>query len=497
MYCNGRKEFHGSRLRVVVVSSVFAVMAAGCSADIMRFDPPVLGFKNQSGGPPPERLPADDPLYAEPAPGGRDGLAPDDRPEPLPSRDYSRTELPPASVPERRHTQAPFDERRERTRVALAPEPAPTRSAPTYTPEPAYQPRKSGEVTVQAGDTLYGLARRHGVSVAELKAANGLTTNVIQPGQTLSLHPRSGRVALDQSRQEPLRRGQPPRTVTRPITSADENTYTVQPGDSLYAISRQTGVRVAALKSINNIADARRLRPGTVLNLREGGAPSRFDTYRSETRETARVEPPRLEPRGSRSFSAPVAPRSDERAPDETPASITEPRILNPNPRSTNTRSVRSVPITINEEPTKAAGLPQKSEAAPPPLTAPASKFRWPAKGRIVRGFGLRPDGTKNDGVDIAVPFGADVHAAESGVVAYAGDELQGYGNLVLIRHEGGWVTAYAHNEELLVKRGDTVARGQVIAKAGKTGNAKQPVVHFELRQGAKPVDPLPHLAQL
>ena len=92
------------------------------------------------------------------------------------------------------------------------------------------------------------------------------------------------------------------------------------------------------------------------------------------------------------------------------------------------------------------------------------------------------------------MPQGTDVHAAESGRVAYAGNELKGYGNLVLIRHDNGWVSAYAHADQILVKRDDVVKRGQVIAKAGKTGTVDQPQLHFELRQGAKPVDPLPHM---
>ena len=128
---------------------------------------------------------------------------------------------------------------------------------------------------------------------------------------------------------------------------------------------------------------------------------------------------------------------------------------------------------------------------------AAATKFRWPVKGKVIASFGARTDGTHNDGVNVAVPQGTEVHAAEQGTVAYAGSELKGYGNLVLLRHESGWVTAYAHNDELLVKRGDKVTRGQTIAKAGKTGTVDQPQVHFELRQGQKPVDPTPHMEKM
>jgi murein DD-endopeptidase MepM/ murein hydrolase activator NlpD len=122
------------------------------------------------------------------------------------------------------------------------------------------------------------------------------------------------------------------------------------------------------------------------------------------------------------------------------------------------------------------------------------NSFRWPVQGRIISEFGTKPDGGHNDGINVAVPIGTSVKAAENGVVAYAGDELKGYGNLVLIRHSNNWVSAYAHNDEILVKRGDQVRRGQVIAKAGRTGQVNQPQLHFELRKGSRPVDPTKYM---
>ncbi|HLY00671.1 MAG TPA: M23 family metallopeptidase, partial [Roseiarcus sp.] len=120
-------------------------------------------------------------------------------------------------------------------------------------------------------------------------------------------------------------------------------------------------------------------------------------------------------------------------------------------------------------------------------------EFRWPARGRIIQGF--KAGG--NDGINISVPSGTSVRAAENGVVVYAGDGLKGYGNLVLIKHPNGFVTAYGNNEELDVKRGETVKRGQVIAKSGDTGNVNSPQLHFELRKGSTPVDPTSYLAGL
>ena len=120
-------------------------------------------------------------------------------------------------------------------------------------------------------------------------------------------------------------------------------------------------------------------------------------------------------------------------------------------------------------------------------------EFRWPARGRIIQGF--KAGG--NDGINISVPAGTSVRAAESGVVVYSGDGLKGYGNLVLIKHPNGFVTAYGNNGELDVKRGDQVKRGQVIAKSGDTGNVNAPQLHFELRKGSTPVDPTNYLAGL
>jgi murein DD-endopeptidase MepM/ murein hydrolase activator NlpD len=139
------------------------------------------------------------------------------------------------------------------------------------------------------------------------------------------------------------------------------------------------------------------------------------------------------------------------------------------------------------------ASLQPASTAAAAPSDSANPEFRWPARGRVIQGFGS----SGNDGINIAVPEGTQVKAAENGVVAYAGSELKGYGNLVLIRHPNGFVTAYANNGAINVKRGDTVKRGQTIALSGQSGNVSSPQLHFELRKGSKPVDPSSYLAGL
>jgi murein DD-endopeptidase MepM/ murein hydrolase activator NlpD len=141
---------------------------------------------------------------------------------------------------------------------------------------------------------------------------------------------------------------------------------------------------------------------------------------------------------------------------------------------------------------TEVAALPAQLEPAPGPRGG--ERFLWPVKGKVISSFGPKKGGLNNDGINIAAPEGASVVAADNGVVAYAGNELRGFGNLLLIRHADGWVTAYAHNEKLLVKRGEKVKRGQTVAQIGRTGNVSAPQLHFEIRRGTDPVDPLKYL---
>jgi murein DD-endopeptidase MepM/ murein hydrolase activator NlpD len=142
----------------------------------------------------------------------------------------------------------------------------------------------------------------------------------------------------------------------------------------------------------------------------------------------------------------------------------------------------------------KPAPAPEAKTAAlpPPPETVPggARTFLWPVHGRIIASYGNGPGGTHNDGINIAAPVGTPVLAADAGTVAYAGNELRGYGNLLLIKHANGWMTAYAHNQVLLVKRGDRVRRGQPIARVGATGAVGEPQLHFEIRHGTHALDP-------
>lgn len=270
------------------------------------------------------------------------------------------------------------------------------------------------------------------------------------------------------------------------------HTIKVAQGDSLYTISKRYDVSVEEIKEANGLSDTA-LRLGQTLVI-PGNGPIKA------------VVPKAPAPKPQVVAAKPANP--------VTPATTTSPDI----------RVVKTTTIEAPDGPTQSV-KPVKPGAAPAPAvtaspevtgpTAPAAapqqvasndrlpnpepmsdtSFRWPVQGRIVSGFGTKPDGGHNDGIDVAVPMGTEVKAAENGVVAYAGNELKGYGNLVLIRHANNWVSAYANNDVILVKRGEQVRRGQIVAKAGASGQAGQPQVHFELRKGSRPVDPTKFMA--
>lgn len=360
-------------------------------------------------------------------------------------------------------------------------------------------------IEVRPGDTLYSLSRRHGVSVNALKSANGLTSDSLRPGQQLHLPGADTRPPAATVTARPPRENyevvavRPTQSAVAEAPSDWTRRYTVRQGDSLYAIARQNGIKLADLERHNGITDSRRVRPGTELRLpaRENdGAETMTVAEAAPAEEPAPVpssapaaETPAPTPGVVRLGEAPSAP--SQPAASRTPQ---QPTMLNGTGLSGPAPERERVARVETDSASDAVSPASTSNST---AVAGFSKLRWPVTGRVIGGFGPRPDGTHNDGVNLAAPLGTDIHAAESGVVAYAGDELKGYGNLVLLRHDNGWVTAYAHADEILVKRGDRIRRGQVIAKAGRTGQVDQPQVHFELRQGQKPVDPTPFMERL
>jgi murein DD-endopeptidase MepM/ murein hydrolase activator NlpD len=301
-------------------------------------------------------------------------------------------------------------------------------------------------VTVAPGETVESISRRHGVPASAIMQANNLSpSGALHPGQQLVIPRYSPSPVANAS---PATRVTPPAKPLGSAPAGNPGVHVVAPGETLSKISRLYG------KSLGDIAKANNIQPSAKLNVGD------------------RLVIPGVRASAIKSKARPLI--------SQAPAASSEPASEPP--------QSASVFAPVAEAPS-AKDAVKSAEG-----TGSLPKFRWPANGRVIAGFGPSANGQQNDGINIAVPENTPVKAAEDGVVAYAGSELKGYGNLVLVRHPNGYVTAYAHAKELLVKRGDQVKRGQVIARSGQTGNVNAPQLHFEIRKGAAPLDPVKFL---
>lgn len=315
-------------------------------------------------------------------------------------------------------------------------------------------------IEVQSGDTLYDISRRYSVNMRALIETNDLDAPyALDRGDVIYLPP--------------------------------PNVHVVERGETLYSVSRRYNVDTRSLALLNSMQRPWSIWPGDELLL---------PPLAREQERAVVIPTPVVAPVVVASAPLPVAKPIVPVATSDKPISLTNSsKGLETKP------SIEPKPIEKVVEPKvaavkaapKAAVVPQAPPKSTPAPVAGARDFVWPISGDVLKGFGTSADDIRNDGVNIAAAHGADVKAAAGGEVVYAGSELAGFGNLILIRHPGGWVTAYAHSDALKVKEGDLVKQGQTIATAGKTGNASQTQVHFELRKGKEPVDPALHLPAL
>jgi murein DD-endopeptidase MepM/ murein hydrolase activator NlpD len=398
----------------------------------------------------------------------------------------------------------------------------PRKAEPQPEPEPAPQ-----TVTVSKGDTLQSISRKSRVAVADLAKLNHLKKPYhLRKGQTIRLSAgeeqaaapapepakapsptsvvagkhdtlrgiadKAGVPVADLARlnhlKKPyrLKRGQVIRLPGHAEASAPAASYTVKKGDTLYSIARQFGTDPQSLAEANGLNTDARLSVGRKLQLPGG-------PLDKPVKRPARTETPPL---------------------DDTPAPPRAPRTPSP-PEPSQPVPYSSLPANPSTQPAPGLAPPPPStyRPAPPEAAAPATSdadvaaagrgfFIWPMRGRILSGYGPKTGGQRNDGVDIAASTGDPVRSAAAGEVIYAGNSVPGFGNLILIRHEGGWVTTYAHLANIDVKMRQMVTQGQQIGEAGQTGGVDQPQLHFEVRytpnlkDRARPIDPMLVLPQ-
>ncbi|MAH83373.1 MAG: hypothetical protein CBB68_03300 [Rhodospirillaceae bacterium TMED8] len=298
----------------------------------------------------------------------------------------------------------------------------------------AQDPRNKNIVIAGKGDTVYGLSRRHKVSIQSIIQVNSLLAPFhLQVGQRVHL-----------------------------LRDAE---HKVASGDTLFAIASRYKMGMHALARMNGIKSpyeiviGQKLRlPSENFNASLTSSSLSFDSgLKLKNKEKRRGSP-------SRPISSSVKPRVAANKITPTEASNRKPKDAE----------------LISK-------LPKRS----------GEGFLWPIKGRILSNFGAKPKGFRNDGINIAATKGAGIQAAQNGIVVYAGNELRGFGNLLLIKHRGGYVTAYAHADRLLVKRGDRVEKGERIATVGDTGSVTRPQLHFEIRKGRRARNPKNYLRRV
>lgn len=302
----------------------------------------------------------------------------------------------------------------------------------------------AGIHTVLKGDTVYSISKQYNLPTRDIVVLNQLSAPYrLTSGYRLRLPP--------------------------------PNEYTVKKNDTIYVVSNLFDVPQSEITKLNNLSSPYNLRAGQVLRL---PAPKDKTPPQPVLQQASAATVPPVE-------RAPAQGRVDREE-------LASPPIASSAPAA----SGAGVP----PQPTAKAPVQQASAAVTPKLpdTVPArsgtGKFSWPVQGNVISGYGPKPDGLHNDGINIRAARGAPVRAAENGTVVYASNELKGYGNLIIIRHAGQYMTAYAHMDKMLVKRGENVKIGQSIGTVGSTGGVDSPQLHFEVRKGTKALDPQKYL---
>jgi murein DD-endopeptidase MepM/ murein hydrolase activator NlpD len=463
--------------RVPQVAALALVSAglAGCSADSARFaENPFASQRQQE---------------TTGAVNNRAQSAPMGRVESRPMPQYQSQALPPPTMPAQGYNQN--YQHSQPQQPAYQPPQQPYRSSavnsggrtvPSYQPPQAPAMETTGSATprsvaaaggtfsaadgqsviVGTNDTVDTLAARYNVPSREIMRANGLPTpRSLQPGQQVVIPRRMAPAAVAAA---------PAPAPSRPATVAAAQPtgtgfHAVRSGETLNSIARKNNIPVTTLAKANNLTTSSQLKIGS------------------------RIVVP-----GMRMASAPVAAQGKPAAPVQVAGA--KPAPLGATQKPAAVAAAPTAPVVVaSAAPVEKVRVATETkevekEAKQADATGGLPSFRWPVRGRVIAAYGAKTSGKQNDGINVAVPEGTPIKAAEDGVVTYAGSELKGYGNLVLVRHSNGYVTAYDRASELAVKRGETIKRGQTLGKAGQTGDVSSPQVHFEIRQGSSPVDP-------
>ncbi|MCQ0987457.1 peptidoglycan DD-metalloendopeptidase family protein [Jiella marina] len=450
-----------SRLRRQMVGSVavatIAGLLAGCSGDVVRFDD---GFYTGSI---PQSVPAQTNAPAQPYPGAVDSMA--------------TGSIAPAQAPDSNSgggfLATPQASQQSGYPAASASGPVMQRSQLPPPPPPVYRRAAdpapvTSSADVTAGSDPVGVpGDRPMVAAADSRASVPATRGA----PPTSLQEQASRLATPSPR--PVQQASRSTTVEASSQSGQPaGTVKVQSGDTISKIARKSGVSPDAIRRANGLTSDT-IRIGQTLTIPSGGtvpaaAKTRVASLESTSTDTSSATKPAASaPKVEEPRQARVAEKSGRVASDAQ---------VDPNPTGSVSKQVR------------------EEVAAVAPNSTGIDQFRWPVQGRVLKRFGEKVDGRRNDGLNISVPRGTPVKAAENGVVIYSGNGLKEFGNTILVKHDNGLVTVYGHADTLLVDKGATVRRGQEIAKSGMSGDTDVPILHFEVRKNSAPVDPTKYL---
>lgn len=334
-----------------------------------------------------------------------------------------------------------------------------------HTPGASQSRLFSGEPTtivVHKGDTLYTVTRRYKVPMKTM-----IITNQLQPPFML----RTGQL----------------------LTLPQQKIHVVEKGDTLYSIARRYEVEMSALVHVNRLQSPHGVLVGQVLSIpfplgRRARTPLRASTPADDGRKVTLADG---SPSHGHSDTSPPVTSSTTRSGN---AVMVESSPLFPKGESPSQGNVAlSMVPTVESTPVHSVTI--NTHIPLPQLPKQSGQLLlWPVGGKVLNRYGSLGDGTHHDGINIAAPQGMPVRAADNGIVVYVGNELKNFGNLLLIRHASNLLTAYAHHETILVRRGDPVKRGQIIGTVGTSGSVNIPQLYFEVREGVKAVDPIPYL---
>jgi len=384
----------------------------------------------------------------------------------------------------------------------------------------------SDMVIVARGDTLYSLAKKYNTSVDELAKINSLKEPyTLSIGQKLKIRgavveqpkienviskERVAQIKAEQAIQQKVSdtavvNEVKPNTVKR----VDLQEIVVNPGDTLYSISRKYQIPVNDLAVMNKLSSPFTLSVGQKLKV-----PKLDDVEIRSVKQIKEIKSDTVVKKSTKSVvksdKAKITPAKSsvnvkvEKKIDKKSEKKAEKKIDSKKDKGVKVNSKHSQ-ANKSEKPAVAKKTPEKTvqktkissnpKQQLPKITArSSSKFSWPVRGKILSQYGAKNKGLFNDGINISAAQGTTVKAAENGVVAYAGNEVKGMGNLIIIQHSDGWMTVYAHLGSMVVKRGTKVSVGQQIGKIGKTGKVDKPQLHFEIRKGTKAYNPISYL---